>query len=150
MAVELTGPGNCAECGTPTPLESCLAGDAGPLVVSVKGHAIEVPGLYVCTECAGSIMVGEREPTVTWDAAMAFLNDIYGPLLCGHLLFPPGDDSIVTPEMTIARLADVLEVQTILEMAIHFRDNGGLDFLPECKGDCGGHDVHPRDMAEMN
>jgi hypothetical protein len=149
MAVELTGPGNCAECGTPTPIEACLAGDAGQLVVSIKGHAIEVPGLYVCTGCAGAIMVGEREPTVTWEAARDFLNDIYGPILCGHLLMPV-PDGIVTPEMVIERLADVMEVQQILEMAIHFRDNGGLDFLPECKGDCGGHEIHPRDMAEHN
>lgn len=149
MAVELTGPDNCAECGTPTPLETVLAGDAGALVVSIRGHAIEVPGLYVCTNCAGSIMVGEREPSVTWDAAMAFLNDIYGPLLCGNIVFPdPG--SLVTPAMVIARLGDVLEVQGILEMAIHFRDNGGLDFIPQCEGECAGHEVDPRDMAAMN
>lgn len=149
MAVELTGPNNCAECGTPTPLEACLAGDAGALVVSIRGHAIEVPGLYVCTDCAGSIMVGEREPSVTWEAVAAYLNDIFGPMIC-ELLLSPDPDSIVTPEMTIARLADVMEVRQILEMAIHFRDNGGLDFLPECKGECPGHEVDPRDMAAMN
>jgi hypothetical protein len=42
-----------------------------------NGELVEVPGLYVCTPCAGAIMVGDKECTVTPEQAVTFLTDIY-------------------------------------------------------------------------
>jgi hypothetical protein len=82
---ELTGPSNCAECGTETPLETVRNGDAGALVLATPTGMVEVPGLYVCTGCAGAIMVGEKAPTVTPERAVAFLADEYLPRLAMSL-----------------------------------------------------------------
>ena len=82
---ELTGPNNCAECGTDTPIEVLQAGDAGALVIAIDGDMVEVPGLYVCTNCAGAIMVGEREATVTPERAVEFLTDTYAGLLAMYM-----------------------------------------------------------------
>ena len=78
---QLTGPNNCAECGIPTPIDMTLNGDAGALVIPVEDDLVEVPGLYVCTGCAGAIMVGEREATATPERALDFLTGIYIPRL---------------------------------------------------------------------
>ena len=82
---ELTGPDNCAECGTHLSAETALAGDAGPLVVAFDGGMTEIPGLYVCTECAGAVMVGEKPSTVTLEQAVKFLTEIYIPLLADYM-----------------------------------------------------------------
>jgi hypothetical protein len=147
--VKLTGPHNCAECGTRLTAKAVLAGDAGHLLVNIRGHAIEIPGLYVCTPCAGAIMVGEKQSQVTLEAASAFLNDEYGPRLCAALLL--GEESPVDASDTLARLQDVLEIQFVLEACIMLRDEpGGLEFIPECDGSHESHQVHPRDVASMN
>jgi hypothetical protein len=79
---ELTGPNNCAECGTETPFEVYLAGDAGALrITAPNGELVAIPGLAICTDCAGSIMVGEREPTVTVERAVQWLTEGYAPML---------------------------------------------------------------------
>ena len=85
MAVELTGPDNCAECGTGILAETVLDGDAGALVLATDTGMVEVPGLYVCTNCAGEIMVGERQPTATPDRVLKFLTEDYAPALAMHL-----------------------------------------------------------------
>jgi hypothetical protein len=147
MTVNLTGPHNCAECGTGITLETALDGDSGHLVITIRGHKVEIPGLYVCTPCAGAIMAGERESGVTWEAARDFLAGVYRPLLTAHLLLgEPGPDMLLA---TIARLNDVMEVKFLLDACIELRDEpGGLDFIPECNGK---HERgHPRDMAAMN
>jgi|SRR5579859_1781599 len=74
---ELTGPANCAECGTYLDETVVIAGDAGPLVVSVNETMTEIPGLYVCTPCAGAIMVGEKQATATAERALEFLTGDY-------------------------------------------------------------------------
>ena len=84
---ELAGPNNCAECGTETPLDMCLNGDADSLVIPFGDELIEIPGLYVCTGCAGAIMVGERERTVTPERAVEFLTKVYIPLLATHMTY---------------------------------------------------------------
>jgi hypothetical protein len=82
---QLTGPDNCAECGAETPLETVFNGDSGPLVIPVNDDLVEIPGLYVCTNCAGAIMVGEKEATVTPERALGFLTDTYLPRLAEHM-----------------------------------------------------------------
>jgi DNA-directed RNA polymerase subunit RPC12/RpoP len=147
--VKLTGPYNCAECGTGLTMENALDGDSGPLLVNIRGHLIEIPGLYACTPCAGAIMVGEKQSQVTYQAANAFLNDEYGPRLCSALLM--GEDSPVDVASTLTRLQDVLEVQFILEAVIQLEgEPGGLEFIPECDGSHESHQAHPRDVASMN
>ena len=84
MTPEL-GPDNCAECGTEITEQTMLAGDAGPLVLATDDGMTGIPGLYVCTNCAGAIMVGERQATITRERAVGFLADIYAPKLAMHL-----------------------------------------------------------------
>lgn len=82
---ELTGPGRCAECGKDVPIEAVFSHDAAPLVVPVNGETIEVPGLYICTPCAGAIMVGDKAATVTAERATDFLTKVYIPILADHM-----------------------------------------------------------------
>ena len=78
---ELTGPMNCAECGTDTSIEVYEAGDCDQLVIAFGGELVEIPGLVICTNCAGAVMVGERESTVTPERAVEFLTSVYAPIL---------------------------------------------------------------------
>jgi len=78
---ELTGPNNCAECGTPLSQATVEAGDAGSLVIAFGDEMVEIPGLYICTNCAGAIMVGEKDRTVTPERAVEFLTGTYIPIL---------------------------------------------------------------------
>ena len=143
---ELTGPGNCAECGTALPVEAIMSGDGGPLAVDIRGHRIEIPGLYVCTPCAGAIMVGERESGVSLEAIVAFFEGNFGPRLVGAVM--TADDRQMA-DMCAQRLAEVMELQSLLEAVIQLQgEPGGLDFIPVCEGKCGK--PHPRDMAHLN
>lgn len=149
MAIELTGPTNCAECGTECTLETALNGDTSGYTITVKGHRIGIPGLSVCTPCAGAIMVGEKEATVTLEAAKAFLDDIWGPKMVMAVLTLPDDIA----ELAAGKAVDAAELSALLEALIVLQgEPGGLDFLPECTGNCGEdcEPLSPRDMAAMN
>jgi hypothetical protein len=150
MTVELTGPGNCAECGTELTMEATLAGDAGPLVMNIRTHAIEVPGLYVCTPCAGAVMVGEKESAVTFQRAADFLEKVFAPKVAAFIEHAvEGDPDPRELIMAVQRLNDIEEVHFIMAACAQFsKEEGGLDFIPECDGH---HEhTHPRDVAPMN
>lgn len=85
MAIELTGPDTCAECGTEITLAMVQEGEAGQVFLSVGERIIAVPGLAQCTNCAGEVMVGERVQNVTPEKAAAFLSDVFAPKLAEHM-----------------------------------------------------------------
>jgi hypothetical protein len=148
--VELTGPLNCAECGTGLTEEIVTAGDAGPFIFTIRGHMVEVPGLYVCTPCAGAIMVGEKESGVTWAAAADFLENNFAPRV---MTLIERSDDMAEIIMAATRLEEIAQMAFILRALEMLKDEpGGLDFIPECTGDCGHEEeaAHPRDMAPMN
>lgn len=154
MAIELTGPDNCAECGTEITTATLMADDAGPLVLDIKGHKIEVPGLYVCTPCAGAVMTGERETGVTYEAARDYLRDNFAPKVATFIEIT---DDPIEIMIAVSRLNDTLEMAKLLHALVELsKDEGGLDFIPECDGRCGcpapeaDEEPNPRDMAAMN
>ena len=122
-------PDRCAECGTRLTEEIVAAGDAGPLAVSVRGHALPVPGLYVCAPCAGAIMIGERQPRVTWEAARNHLAALL-PRVAEHLL------------VVLKVAQEAQDMYDALELAIAARDGGLLDSIPECQGGQEPHKSH--------
>lgn len=135
MAVELTGPGNCAECGTELNAEIVMNEDAGPLRFTVEGHLVEVPGLYVCTPCAGAIMVGEKESGVTLQAAVTFLADDFMPKIIYYISICPDDF-----EMAFRRLQEASKTAEILAMAWMLKE------MEEAAKEAG---VDPEDMVAM-
>lgn len=150
MTVQLTGPGNCAECGTVLTEDIVMDGDAGPLTFTIRGHVVEVPGLYVCTPCAGAIMVGEKESGVTWAMAADFLENNFMPKV---MAFIDRSENLAEVLMAGARLEEISQMAFVLEALEVLKDEpGGLDFIPECTGDCGGkhEELTPQDMAAMN
>lgn len=116
---ELTGPNNCAECGRPTPLDMAEAGDAGALVIPINGDMVEVPGLYVCTDCAGSVMVGEREATVTPERAVKFLTETYIPILASFMTHHKNEFAIVYSRfMDCKKAAEKLDPDISVELGV--------------------------------
>lgn len=85
MAIELTGPHNCAECGIKITDAMVLEGEAGPVSLFVNDQLIPIPGLAQCTNCAGEVMVGERESNVTPEKARAFLTEVFAPKLAHNM-----------------------------------------------------------------
>lgn len=85
MEIELTGPHNCAECGTEITLAMVEEGEAGPVFLSVNEQVTVIPGLVQCTNCAGEVMVGERESNVTAEKAKAFLTEVFAPKLAENM-----------------------------------------------------------------
>jgi hypothetical protein len=141
-----TGPGNCAECESALTVEIALAGGAVPAAVGIRGHQVEIPGLYRCKGCHVAVLQGMRESRVTLESAAEWLDGTYGPTLVGFIL-ETGDEAAAN--MAAGRLADVMEVQIVLEAVIELqREPGGLDFIPEC----GRKDAapHPRSVAHLN
>jgi hypothetical protein len=131
---------NCAECGTGITEQTVLDGDAGPLVMVVEDHMLEVPGLYVCTPCAGAIMVGERRSTVTKMAAVEFLMETYVPLALNWLSRNEGTADQAFFESAKARMQEALELAEILCIA------GLLEMMEEAAAEEG---VDREDMAVM-
>jgi hypothetical protein len=154
MTVNLTGPNNCAECGTSTPIEVALAGDAGPFVFTIEGVRIEVPGLYVCTSCAGAIMVGEKQSGVTYADAAMFLAETYVPLAIMWLERNQGDplwnDSLVRVKQAV-ECAEILAMASLLDAMEKAAEEEGcapedMALIPMLEDD----EPHPRDMASLN
>lgn len=148
---ELIGPANCAECGTPLE-EIVRAGDAGPLVLTVHGHLIEVPGLYVCTPCAGAVMVGEKDSTVGLHDAAEYLVDKFLPML--ELFMECHLDDADPAELLLAyhRAHEAAHVAELLALG------GLMEAMDEAGSDEGcmvivvveDEPSHPRDYAELN
>jgi hypothetical protein len=146
MTVKLTGPLNCAECGTPFTDQIILAGGSAPAAVNIRGHQVKIPGLWRCIPCALAIS-GGQESTVTMETAMEYLDGIFGPAMVAVVI---GAGSLAERLKGAERLAEVLEVSAILEACITLQaEPGGLDFTPECEGTCGPQ-VHPRELAHLN
>jgi hypothetical protein len=158
--VKLTGPDTCAQCGSELDaeailLEALVTGTSEAVnaaYVVIRGHKVAIPGLYWDKTCSGRIESGELESGLTCKSAREFLDDVWGPQVTMAVLLADtrGNDDMA--ELAAGRLADVLEVSLLLEAVVELAaEPGGLDFIPECTGDCGGkHEVHPRDMAAMN
>lgn len=143
---QLTGPQNCAQCGSEFTVEIILAGGSMPATVEIRGHHIPIPGLWDCTGCHLAIRAGYKPSGITLEAARDYLDGIYGPSMTGAIAWG-GPHADVAAE----RLAECLEVSFILEACIMLQDEpGGLDFIPECEGNCGQAHAHPGEMAHLN
>jgi len=141
---QLTGPKNCAECGSEFTHEIIAAGGSRQATVIIRGHLIPVPGLYRCTGCHEAVKAGMRVTGVTLESALEYLDEVYGPGMTAGVL-QDGPHS----GRAAVYLLEALEVSALLENIIHLRDEtGGLDFVPECDGNCGAHDL--REMAHLN
>lgn len=137
---ELKGPEFCAECGSQFTREIILAGGSRPAAVTIRKHRVAIPGLFTCTGCDTAIEMGVRESRITVEAALSFLENMHGPVLTAAV--EAGN------ETAIPYLVDCIEVSNLLEMLIQLKgEPGGLDFIPECTGDCGST---PRQMAHLN
>jgi hypothetical protein len=102
MAVEITGPGHCVECG----IEITEHTLGGPLVFTIEGHELEVPGLYQCQHCKRAMTDGELESTVTREAATEYLVETFLPNVAA------------TAELAKARLDKAASVAEILCLTI--------------------------------
>lgn len=148
MSVELTGPGNCAECGTGITAIMALEGDAGPFTFTIEDVRLEVPGLYVCFTCAGAIMAGEKQSAVTYEAAVMFLIDSFVPAIARYMARHRDD------EIAYTRLHQALDCAEILAMASLLE---AMERAAELEG-CDREDMAvmvlevstPRDMAHLN
>jgi hypothetical protein len=146
MTVKLTGPVNCAECGSAFTEAIIASGGSAPATVNIRGHQVPIPGLWRCIPCTLLIADGSRS-TVTPEAALEYLDDIFGPAMVEAVIMA---ESHLEALRAAEKLAEVLEVSDVLEACIALKDEpGGLDFIPECTGKCGGQ-VHPRQMAHLN
>jgi len=143
---QLTGPANCAECGSKFTSEIIRAGGSQQATVIIRGHLIPVPGLYRCTGCHEAVKAGMRTTGVTLESAKEYLDDIYGPGMTARLLLA---DDMEDMSRIYSYVLEAAEVSALLESIIHLQDQpGGLDFIPECDGKCNAHD--PRQMAHLN
>jgi hypothetical protein len=139
----------CAECGGEFTREIIEAGGSEASTVTIRGHVIEIPGLYSCKGCAEAIRMGARQSGITLESARDYLDEYFGPAVTMMLM---SADTGEKAAMAAERLNDTIEVQAVLEACIHYQDQpGGLDFIPECTGNCGHEAGHtPREMAHFN
>jgi hypothetical protein len=145
---ELTGPRNCAECGSEFTEAIILAGGSEAATVTIRGHYIPVPTLYRCKGCAMAVQSGMRQSGITVESAREYLSDVAGPNMV-DMLFGAEDSQDALKCAGV--LQEVLEVQAVLEAVLVLQDEpGGLDFIPECDGKCGGQHPDPRAMAHLN
>jgi hypothetical protein len=144
---QLTGPLNCAECGSAFTEASIKSDGSAPATVNIRGHMVKIPGLWNCIPCTLAIINGRQESGITLEAARNYLDGIFGPVMVGVII----ESESLAERLTAAdRLAEVLEVSEVLEACITLQgEPGGLDFIPECKGKCGPQ-VHPRELAHLN
>ena len=105
---QLTGPENCAECGTEITPDTV----AESATVTVIGRPLDVPGLYRCAPCAVDIAVGDREPAVTIMAAGEFLTGTHIPLMVAWVaLFGDADPEGAAEVMAnVARSFELVEI----------------------------------------
>lgn len=115
MSVELTGPNHCAECGMSITMETFYDGDSGHFTFTIENVTVQVPGLYVCTNCAGAIMVGERESGVSFYDAAMFLMETYIPQAAAYLDRGEGDEAFMAAARH--RLHKAVDCAEILAMA---------------------------------
>ena len=159
--ITLTGPDNCAQCGAQIDAEAVLAevmvtgtSDAvNAAYVVIRGHKVNIPGLYWDKACGSRIESGELEPALTLGAAQAFLNDNWGPSIVDAGLKATLAGNGELSRAAAARLADVLEVSFMLEVVIEAMNEGDdLSWLPECDGYSHDQDeeVDPRSVAHLN
>lgn len=146
-------PKACVECGTAINEEGILSGDVGPFRMTVRGHVLEVPAMYVCTPCAGAVMVGEKESTVTFAGVAEFME--YMINRCADAIEHIEDDPL-RGLLALGELENFMEVQFVMAALDVLKDEeGGLDFIPECDGHCGHEheevkEVTPADLAHLN
>jgi len=155
MTVKLTGPGNCAECGTGITDLMAMEGDIGHFTFTIQGVTVQVPGLYVCTNCAGAIMAGELESGVTYGAAAGFLTDSFIPAIERYMEVHDGDveAGVETAHARLheaMRCAEILAMSSLLEAMEKAAEAEGVDREDMMIVVVTEAPAHPRDMASMN
>lgn len=144
MTTTFTGPDACVECATELNPVIALTIGIHPATVEVRGHHLEVPGLYRCVSCHQAVKDGQ-ESKVTLDTAFAWLEDDFGPNMAAGLLGPDAG-----PELA-AIVLHTIEIATVLEAVIALRDAGELDEIPECsEATCGHKHGQDKDLAHLN
>lgn len=154
----LTGPDMCAHCGTEFGREALLAGALDgrdvtvPAYVVIRGHKVAIPGLWWDRACYDRIESGEQESTLTLGDALAYLDDVWGPVLTMAGLMATAIEDDAKAELAANKLVDVIEVRLILETVIEALEEGSdLSWLPECNGHSHGPlEVDPHDVAHLN
>lgn len=140
----LKGPAYCAECDGQFTRDVIEAGGSYRTTVTIKGHVIPVPGLYTCTGCHEAIQAGARQSRVAYEDARDYLDQIYGPAMTAELA-----EGGELAGYAYGYMLEAAEVSALLEAVIILQgEPGGLDFLPECEGNCGM--PHPRELAHLN
>lgn len=154
MTVKLTGPANCAECGTGITEQTCRDGDAGHFTFTIEDVSVEVPGLYICTPCTAAIMVGERESGVTYEAAAMFLVETYIPLAAAYIDHGDGDKAFAASARHrlhwAMECAEILAMASLLEAMEKAAEAEGCDPEDMVMVIADAAPLHPRDRAELN
>lgn len=144
MTTTFTGPDACAECGSELNPVIALTVGVEPAMVEVRGHHLEVPGLYRCVSCHQAVKDG-MDSKVTLDTAFDWLENTFGPHMIEALFM--GDAG---PELAAIALR-TLEITNVIEAVIELRDAGELDTIPQCsEATCGHQHGQDKSKAHLN